>query len=411
LGQKQQFYNAGVWSAAYSVGATYDKVGHTASLTYPSGHTTNYSYDVAGRTSSFSGNLGEGVQRTYANDFQYSEWGGVQQEKFATDTPLFHKQRFNQRGQLWDMRLSSVSFAADPANGDRGALVNYYSDNFAAGGSNDRNNGNLLRQDIFVPGNGFFRDDFSYTDPLNRLTSVSERLNGVNESFRQSYWYDRWGNRLIEQANTTANVPHPQYTLDPANNNHLLAPAGYTHEYDAAGNQTRDTYTTASPTAGYRTFDAENRVIAAQKPVSGKVSWSYYTYDGDGLRVRRKIATFEIWQIYGFAGELLAEYPQNGSSLAIAQPQKEYGYRNGQLLVTTEPYINSAWGKPATQTDNLNGTTTAAKAVDGDVEGELSEERAAATNSHANAWWESICKACRRSVRSPSGAAPIVVRR
>ncbi|HKZ78753.1 MAG TPA: RHS repeat-associated core domain-containing protein, partial [Pyrinomonadaceae bacterium] len=40
------------------------------------------------------------------------------------------------------------------------------------------------------------------------------------------------------------------------------------------------------------------------------------------------------WQLYGFEGELLAEYAANG---AAGSPQKEYGYRNGQLLVTAEP--------------------------------------------------------------------------
>ena len=38
--------------------------------------------------------------------------------------------------------------------------------------------------------------------------------------------------------------------------------------------------------------------------------------------------------MYGLGGELLAEYPANGNEL---NPQKEYGYRNGQLLVTATP--------------------------------------------------------------------------
>ena len=52
-------------------------------------------------------------------------------------------------------------------------------------------------------------------------------------------------------------------------------------------------------------------------------------YDADGHRTRRKINYQETWQIYGIGGELLAEYAANG---AAAIPQKEYGYRNGQLL-------------------------------------------------------------------------------
>jgi RHS repeat-associated protein len=51
--------------------------------------------------------------------------------------------------------------------------------------------------------------------------------------------------------------------------------------------------------------------------------------------VRRKlnVTEAETWQIYGMDGELLAEYAQNASYLT---PQKEYGYRNGQLLITAE---------------------------------------------------------------------------
>ena len=36
------------------------------------------------------------------------------------------------------------------------------------------------------------------------------------------------------------------------------------------------------------------------------------------------------WQVYGIGGELLAEYGVNASPTTA---QKEYGYRNGQLLV------------------------------------------------------------------------------
>ena len=56
--------------------------------------------------------------------------------------------------------------------------------------------------------------------------------------------------------------------------------------------------------------------------------------------MRRQIASSqEEWQIYGMDGELLAEY--KASSPASA-PEKEYGYRNGQLLVTATGRFNVA---------------------------------------------------------------------
>ncbi len=64
----------------------------------------------------------------------------MQQERFGTNTPLYHKQQFNSRGQVWDMRLSTVSFAVDPWNDDRGSITNYYSN-----GSGADNNGKVVR--------------------------------------------------------------------------------------------------------------------------------------------------------------------------------------------------------------------------------------------------------------------------
>jgi hypothetical protein len=81
----------------------------------------------------------------------------------------------------------------------------------------------------------------------------------------------------------------------------------------------------------------------------------------------------------------LAEYPQNATP---TQPQKEYGYRNGELLITATPGLNIALGKPATQIDDHAPTTGAAKAVDGDTNGALWENYASGTNYHLNSWWQ-----------------------
>lgn len=60
----------------------------------------------------------------------------------------------------------------------------------------------------------------------------------------------------------------------------------------------------------------------------------------------------ETWFVYGFDGELVAEYAATG---AAATPQKEYAYRNGQLLVTAEP--------PATPPVNVAATVNGATAT------------------------------------------------
>src|ERR1041385_3466684 len=88
---------------------------------------------------------------------------------------------------------------------------------------------------------------------------------------------------------------------------------------------------------GQRNFDAENRMTAAWS--NGQ--WQSYVYDADGHRVKRIVNGVETWQIYGISGELIEEYAANANPTATP-PQKEYGYRNGQLLITTDAATVSA---------------------------------------------------------------------
>jgi RHS repeat-associated protein len=316
----------------FSMAYAYDYAGQVKSMTYPSGHVVNYAFDVAGRINNFTGNLGDGVTRTYSTAVSYSEFGGIKEEQFGTATPLYHKQRYNLRGQLWDMRLSTVSAATDAANGDRGAIVNYYTSDYVQD-SGTKNNGSLWRQEAYIPGSSYFQDTFDY-DYLNRLKFISEKLNGTgSDSFKQAHTYDRWGNRTIDQANTTSNIPHPNFTVD-TGTNRLNAPSGYTFGYDTSGNQYADNYGDGSGGVSYaRTYDHENRMVSSTATYANppQVLTSTYTYDADGRRIKRNVNGTETWQVYGVGGELLAEYVPGAATFL---PTKEYGYRGGQLLVT-----------------------------------------------------------------------------
>jgi RHS repeat-associated protein len=352
LVQRQLFKLNNVWSSSsYQISRTYNRAGGVVLQKYPSWHDVSYTYDDAGRTASFSGYLGDNVQRTYSNSIEYASVGGLSREQFGTDTLLYHKAFYNIRGQLSDTRLSSVN---DTWDWNRGRLILYYSSNHVWGQSGSDNNGNVWFAETWIPlGAGFdqadtlFEEAYSY-DSLNRLTSIVDQKTSVatgwgnwQQQFRQQYSYDRYGNRTIDAAQTWGTgINNKQFTVENTTNR-LLVPNGQTGvmSYDAAGNLINDTYTGA----GAREYDAENKMTRAW---GGNNQWQEYTYNADGQRTRRKINGSETWQIYGMDGELLAEYSANGATNA---PQKEYGYRNGELLVTASPGSGD-------QSLNLNGT-------------------------------------------------------
>jgi RHS repeat-associated protein len=356
---RQNFWVSNAWGQPFGVAYSYDKAGNLASQTYPSGRTVSYGYDAAGGLTSFAGNLGDGVQRSYSTGVSYDELGGIRQEQFGTETPLYHKLHYNVRGQLYDVRLSTVAWATDQWSWNRGALVNCYSTAELTASAVGRalsgpdNNGNVRRSYAYAPFDAagsyttgstspyaFYQDDYSY-DSLNRLASVTETAGTFggtpSTAFKQAYAYDRFGNRKIDAA-ATSNAPEPQFELSPATNrevpepsNRLYAPGDSARapsqklmRYDASGNLTYDSYTGQ----GSRSYDAENRMTQAQDVYQNS---SAYTYDGDGRRVKRNTAGQEWWQVYGPGGELLAEYQSGAAPMAAT---KEYGYRGGELLVT-----------------------------------------------------------------------------
>jgi RHS repeat-associated protein len=352
LDQRQRFKSNSVWSSEYRTQRSYNLAGHVLGQTYPSVHSVSYKYNQAGRLAdqdaqnpAFKGTLGDGIERVYAQGITYSSFGSLAQERFGTDTPIYNKLFYNVRGQLAEIR---EGLTPNDTNWERGAIINHYSEQCwgMCGGPNSTtamtdNNGNLKYQDMYIPQteqmNPYktWRDDFDY-DSLNRLKRVHEyTYQGMD--WQQEYLYDRWGNRQIDFNNTSANVPRTQFDVNPTtdNKNRIYAPNDPSRNlmsYDAAGNLINDGYSSYGNTNGQqsRFYDAENRMVQAKNSSGGS---SYYTYNADGQRTRRKTGSIETWQIYGLDGELLAEY---AASAVPGAPQKEYGYRNGQLLITAE---------------------------------------------------------------------------
>lgn len=340
-------------SVNYQMSAILNVSGAFNTISYPSQRVVNYEYDAAGRLSGVNGTLGDGTTRNYSTEILYSPFGGLTKEKFGTDTAVYNKLFYNNRGQLSEIRASTSWTSAADTTWNRGAIINHYSDQCwgMCGGSNSAtamtdNNGNLRKQDVYIP-----NDDqvSSYTlrwqqydyDSLNRLNWAREIKDGVQQ-WRQWFNYDRWGNRTVDFTQDpgdpnqrTYGITSTQFKIDPQSNqlyspNDQFLPNGQTNnlmKYDAAGNLIHDAYTGA----GNRTYDAENRITSAW---GGNNQAQLYQFDAGGQRVKRVVDGIEAFQVYGFNGELVAEYPANP---ALGSPQKEYAYRNGQLLVVAAP--------------------------------------------------------------------------
>jgi RHS repeat-associated protein len=344
----------------YTVSRTYNLAGAVTSQTYPSGRVVNYSYDAAGRLQGFTGNLGNPGWGTvsYADSVQYNAAGQLTRERFGTQLELWHHSRYNSRLQLIDTRVGRSSYEW---SWNRGALqFRYHGDQFEG----PTNNGNPFRVDHWVP-----KDDTEanwetsyqrfYYDGANRLYHANEVSNTSSRGdlleWKQHFDYDRFGNRTINAGGTESYftngqgqrearqdiVNELQYSVRTAKNQLMHAGdsvsdplhASNRLRYDAVGNLVFDNYTQG---AQWRGFDADNR-LQTIRDCEACTERVRYSYDADGKRVKRLIlagATWaETWQVYGLDGELVAEYDKNANP---ASPQKEYGYRSGQLLVTAD---------------------------------------------------------------------------
>lgn len=357
----------------YTMTYTYDLTGAITSMTYPSGNSVTNIYDTTGRLTTFKGTLGGTTLRNYSTGIAYTSLGGMTQEKLETATPVYNKRFYNARGQLSEIR---EGLTPNDTSWQRGAIINSYSTcGGMCGGINSTtpmpdNNGNLKTQQVFIPQvddatyeqhYDLFSQTYQY-DSINRLQSVAEG------SWQQTYGYDQYGNRKITSATGAGINNTASAVVQNTTTNRLYGPneTEASHpliDYDASGNQKKDYYTDSALSKKYdRAFDAENRIKNATTTFAdNSTQLSVYTYDGSGHRVKRNIGGAETWQVYGVGGELIAEYPQNGSNTA---PQKEYGYRGGQLLIAAT--VASGWGAPPVIHDNplvINETTLQARHI------------------------------------------------
>ena len=318
----------------YTTGYTYNLSGALIEETYPSGRKVKNVLDNNGELSlvqSARCGVVNGVTATcsdpqgyfsYAKSFTYNASGAVTSMQLGNGR--WESTTFNSRLQPTQIALGTVQNATDKLKLD-------YTYGTTA------NNGNVLSQTITVPTVGTnqgFTAVQNYTyDSLNRLKSANETINST-ETWKQTFLFDRYGNRRFDEANTTmpssfANEAVTNPTIS-TSNNRLTSP-GYA--YDASGN------TTADAGGQSYTYDAENKMISASNS-SGTIG--EYFYDGDGKRMKKIVpSTGEVTVfVYDAAGKLIGEY-----STVVTSPQES------KVSYLTNDHL----GSPRINTDATGG--------------------------------------------------------
>jgi RHS repeat-associated protein len=195
--------------------------------------------------------------------------------------------------------------------------------NFDYGGID--NNGNVKSQQITVQqGNQtplVLNQSYVY-DSLNRLKSAEEKdVNNVMV-WKQTFVYDRFGNRTFDTSNnntTTLGNGCPVAICNPSANpqdNKLVGT-----NYDSVGNTKID--------ANGQTFiyDAENKQVQVNN--ANGIVGQYY-YDGDGKRIKKFVPSTSETTIfvYDAGGKMVAEY----STVTASQSEAKISYLTNDHL-------------------------------------------------------------------------------
>lgn len=278
----------------YSFGYTYNLNGDLLTQTYPSNKVVKYDYSNDGDLAQVSNNQ---TQKVYANSFTYTAHGQV--EKLRLGNGKWETTAFNSRLQATQIGLGHSAT-------DTGLWkTNYEYGEWESGTLNQqKNNGSLARQTFIVPtigaATGFTAVQTYNYDSLDRLKSAAETISG-NQSWKQTFLYDRFGNKNFDTANTTTLGSCASAVCNPTANQADNRLNGY--GYDNAGN------ITANGEGRTFTYDGENRQLTA---VGSSLSMSY-AYDGNGERVKsfNAVTNQTTIFVYDADGDLAAEYTIN----------------------------------------------------------------------------------------------------
>ena len=305
----------------YNFAYAYNLSGMLLEETYPSGRKVKNNFQTDGDLSKVETMPSGGNYATRADNFAYTAADAV--FSMMLGNSKWETAQFNSRLQPTQLGLGTSMMDQS-----------LWKVEYEYGNNATENNGNVTKQTITAPSITPLVQNYTY-DSLNRLKSATENIQNSTETWKQTFQYDRYGNRNFDAANTTTLGSCSTAQCNPqidAANNRFTTNQGYT--YDLSGNLLTD--------AQNRSFiyDAENK----QKTVSdASGTIGTYFYDGDGKRVKKVSAQETTLFAYDASGKLAAEY-----LLTTATPQTP----------VTSYLTSDTLGSPRVITDTAGNVTS-----------------------------------------------------
>ena len=283
--------------APYNFNYVYNLSGGLIEETYPSGRVVRNTLNADGELSQLQSkkNSNQGFV-TYADSIRYNSIGAVVRLQLGNgrwETAEYDPKR---------LQVTRIGLGTTNADQNLFGLEFQYSSD----GQVD-NNGSMRLQRIIVPGSGsapaFTATQSYFYDSLNRISSAVETVSG-NQTWKQTFTYDRYGNRRFDTTGTTTLGSCPQTACNPAvstANNRLAA--GQNYVYDASGSITRDA---GGQRFGYDAESHQKEFFSASNQTS--TPDATYQYDGEGKRVKKVVGNEVTIFVYDASGQLAAEY-------------------------------------------------------------------------------------------------------
>lgn len=290
----------------YTSSYTYNLSGALLTETYPSGRVVTNTLDQNGDLESVLGQkANQTAAKLYLNQISYNSAGNI--ERMRLGNGRWETAVYNERQQIKQIGLG---YSAN----DKSLLKIDYDY-----GTNLENNGSLREQKINFYGlTNQIVQNYIYDD-LNRLKSATETVSSA-VSWKQTFNYDRFGNRTFDAANTTTlqgaspKVANPQInTSDNRLKKDQDNDTVNDYDYDKTGSVTLDAQNQRF------IYDAENRLKQFFNATNaGTNPDAVYEYDGEGRRVRKINYQEEVIFVYNASGTLVAEYSTKQATTAKA---------------------------------------------------------------------------------------------